>query len=48
MSKSDLKYERLNRYFGEVFNRLDPEHIQGLEQFLVDACNLTEGSSFAW
>lgn len=48
MSKSDLKYERLNRYFGEVFNRLDPEHIQGLEQFLVDACDLTEGSSFAW
>ena len=48
MSRSDLEYERLNRYFGEVFNRLDGEHMQGLEQFLVEACNLHEGSTFAW
>jgi predicted solute-binding protein len=48
MSRSDLEYERLNRYFGEVFNRLDAEHMQGLEQFLVEACKLEEGSTFAW
>jgi chorismate dehydratase len=48
MSRSELEYERLNRYFGEVFNRLDGEHKQGLEQFLVDACNLHQGSTFAW
>ena len=48
MSRSDLDYERLNRYFGEVFNRLDGEHKEGLEQFLVDACGLTDGSTFAW
>lgn len=48
MSRSDLDYERLNRYFGEVFNRLDGEHKEGLEQFLVEACGLTDGSTFAW
>lgn len=48
MSRSDLGYERLNRYFGEVFNRLDGEHTEGLEQFLVDACGLAKGSTFAW
>ena len=48
ISKSGLDYERLNRYFGEVFNRLDPEHIAGLEQFLVEACGLKSGSTFAW
>ena len=48
MSRSDLGYDRLNRYFGEVFNRLDEEHKEGLEQFLVDACGLSEGSMFAW
>ena len=48
MSRSDLDYERLNRYFGEVFNRLDGEHKEGLEQFLVDACGLTDGSTFDW
>ena len=48
MSRSDLDYDRLNRYFGEVFNRLDGEHKEGLEQFLVDACGLTQGSTFAW
>jgi predicted solute-binding protein len=48
MSRSDLEYDRLNRYFGEVFNRLDGEHKKGLEQFLVDACKLQEGSTFAW
>ena len=48
MTRSELEYERLNRYFGEVFNRLDSEHMEGLEQFLVDACGLDEGSTFAW
>ncbi len=48
MSRSDLNHDRLDRYFGEVFNRLDGEHIEGLEEFLVEACNLENGSSFAW
>ena len=28
---SDMSLERLNRYFGEVFNRLDAEHVDGLQ-----------------
>ena len=32
--KSHLTVERLERYFGEVFNRLDEEHILGLNSFL--------------
>ena len=32
--KSHLTIERLQRYFGEVFNRLDEEHILGLNEFL--------------
>lgn len=48
MSRSDLDFPRLNRYFGEVFNRLDEEHKEGLEQFLIEACDLTTGSTFAW
>jgi len=31
---SQLPIERLEQYFGEVFNRLDVEHINGLNTFL--------------
>ena len=36
ISRSDLSYERLDKYFGEVFNRLDEDHLKGLNQFLKE------------
>ena len=48
LSRSDLDYERLDRYFGEVFNRMDLEHLSGLNEFLVEACGLVDGAEFAW
>mgnify|MGYP006122117575 FL=1 len=48
LSRSDLDYERLDRYFGEVFNRMDKEHLSGLNEFLVNACGLQSGAEFAW
>lgn len=47
-SRSDLDYERLDRYFGEVFNRIDEEHLDGLNEFLIEACNMSSGAEFAW
>ena len=46
VEKSGLSTERLEKYFGEVFNRLDEVHIEGLNQFLVQACNMPEGAKF--
>ena len=46
VEKSGLSSERLEKYFGEVFNRLDEVHIEGLNQFLVQACNMPEGAKF--
>jgi hypothetical protein len=48
ISRSDLSYERLDKYFGEVFNRLDDDHLSGLNQFLIEACNLPDGAQFCW
>lgn len=48
MTRSALDYERLDRYFGEVFNRMDAEHLLGLQEFLIDACGLSSGPEFAW
>ena len=48
ISRSELSYERLDRYFGEVFNRLDDDHLAGLNQFLIEACELTTGAQFCW
>jgi len=48
LTRSDLDYERLDRYFGEVFNRIDDEHLSGLNEFLVEACGLESGAEFAW
>ena len=48
MSHSELDYQRLDRYFGEVFNRIDKEHLDGLNEFLVNACGLEDGAQFAW
>ena len=48
MSHSELDYERLDKYFGEVFNRIDTDHLDGLNEFLVEACGLANGAQFAW
>ena len=45
-SNSGLSVARLDQYFGEVFNRLDDEHINGLNKFLKNACGLTQGAEF--
>ena len=45
---SDMSLERLNRYFGEVFNRLDAEHVDGLQEYLMRCCSLNEPVSFLW
>lgn len=43
-----LSMERLDRYFGEVFNRLAPEDHRGLNAFLECACGLVERPQWAW
>lgn len=43
---SGLSTSRLDQYFSEVFNRLDEEHIIGLNKFLHDACGLIKGAEF--
>jgi chorismate dehydratase len=48
MTHSHLDYERLDRYFGEVFNRIDSENLSGLNEFLTKACGLDSGAEFAW
>ncbi len=48
MKKSGLSKNRLEKYFGEVFNRLDQNHIDGLNHFLIEACSLHDGAEFLW
>ena len=48
IDKSGLSRERLEKYFGEVFNRLDQNHIDGLNHFLIEACDLKQGAEFYW
>ncbi|MGB1766927.1 MAG: MqnA/MqnD/SBP family protein, partial [Poseidonia sp.] len=48
MEKSDLPYERLDQYYGEVFNRLDEHHLAGLFRFLESACNMEDEPEFSW
>ena len=45
---SDMSMERLNKYFGEVFNRLDPEHVEGLQEYLTRCCEMEGNLSFLW
>jgi len=47
MEKSGLAYERLDQYYGEVFNRLNEHHLEGLFRFLTNACNLKDSPQFA-
>jgi chorismate dehydratase len=46
--KSSQSIKRLERYFGEVINRIDPEDMRGLKQFLKDACGMDEEPIMAW
>lgn len=48
MEKSDLTHQRLDQYYGEVFNRLNKHHLDGLFRFLKQACGLTSKPEFAW
>ena len=43
-----MSIERMNRYFGEVFNRLDAEHVAGLQEYLTLCCGLEEKIEFMW
>ena len=43
---SGLSTSRLDQYFSEVFNRLDEQHITGLNRFLSEACGLEKGAEF--
>lgn len=45
---SDMSLTRLNKYFGEVFNRLDDEHVKGLQEFLTRCCGMKDHISFLW
>ena len=48
MEKSGLSFERLDQYYGEVFNRLNKHHLDGLFRFLKQACGMTDEPEFAW
>ena len=43
-----LPMDRLDRYFGEVFNRLSPNDHLGLHAFLEHACGLDARPRWAW
>ena len=45
--RSGISKERLNTYFGEVFNRFSPHHTEGLNRFLCDVFQQSE-AEFAW
>ena len=46
--KSSQTVERLETYFGEVINRIDPEDMGGLQAFLTDACKMNNSPLMAW
>ena len=46
--KSSQNSERLERYFGEVINRIDVEDLNGLKVFLADACGMEKEIPMAW
>ena len=47
-AKSSQNKERLERYFGEVINRIESEDFTGLESFLSSACNMKDKITMAW
>ena len=46
--KSSQDISRLERYFGEVINRIEAEDIVGLESFLTAACSMENQITVAW
>jgi len=46
--KTSQSIERLERYFGEVINRMDAEDLAGLNAFLVEACGSVDNLQMAW
>ncbi len=46
--KSAQSPERLERYFGEVINRMDSKDMDGLRIFLKTACGMDEEPNMAW
>ena len=46
--KSAQSSERLERYFGEVINRMNSEDMEGLELFLKNACEMEKEPVMAW
>jgi chorismate dehydratase len=46
--KLSQSVKRLERYFGEVINRIDPDDMRGLKQFLRDACGMEDEPRMAW
>ena len=46
--KSSQNTERLERYFGEVINRIDGDDFNGLKVFLKNACGMEEEIKMAW
>ncbi len=46
--KSSQDVNRLERYFGEVINRIEEEDFVGLESFLSAACNMENRITMAW
>ena len=48
MEKSGLSHDRLDQYYGEVFNRLNQHHLDGLFRFLSEACGMAADPQFAW
>jgi chorismate dehydratase len=46
--KSNQSLDRMDKYFGEVINRMDNEDLQGLTAFLRMGCGLATEAEFAW
>ena len=46
--KTGQSQERIQRYFGEVINRLESDDLEGLERFLESVCGMKSAPSRAW
>ena len=46
--KTGQSHDRLQRYFGEVINRLESDDIYGLEEFLKSVCGMDSKPVRAW
>ena len=46
--KTGQSQERIQRYFGEVINRLQSDDLDGLETFLKSVCGMTSIPAHAW